>query len=138
VAAVFTRLGQTDKAAAMLHNAAVAQTLSGDDAGASQNLKQSASLNPAGLNWTVTHSMNPGIAAFDRPIGTQGLPLLVSDRKGSWVQFQVAQPAKAQTVSVLKDNSAVQINLQANAADSIRTQLLEPRVQAPTLSSLDT
>jgi hypothetical protein len=138
VAAVFTRLGQTDKAAAMRHNAAVAQTLSGDDAGASQNLKQSASLNPAGLNWTVTHSMNPGIAAFDRPMGTQGLPLLVSDRKGSWVQFQVAQPAKAQTVSVLKDNGAIQINLQANAADSIRTQLLEPRVQATTLSALDT
>lgn len=137
-AAQFTKLGHADKAAAMLHNAAVAQTLRGDDAGAAQGLKQSASLNQADLNWTVTHSMNPGIAAIQRPAGTQGLPFLVSDRKGSWAQFPVAQPPQSQTISVLKDNGAVQIDLLVNPANTVRTQLLEPRIQADTLSALET
>jgi hypothetical protein len=134
-----TQAGNGDKAAAMLHNAGVAQTLSGDIAGASERFVKSSTLNPSGLNWTVTHSANPGISAFQRPLGAQGLPLLAFDGKGKWVEIPPSHSVTAKTsVAVLKDGHSIQIDLTANPESAIRTQLFEPRVHAVTLSALET
>jgi hypothetical protein len=131
--------GLVDHSAAMLHNSGVAQTLNGDAAGAAQAFAKSTSANPGALNWSTTHSVNPGIAAFDRPTGIQGMQMVLGDGEGSWLTLPsktVAAPKSS--VAVLKDRAGIQLDLTANFENAIHTQLLQPRIAATTIAALDT
>ena len=70
-----------DHSAAMLHNSGVAQTLKGDAAGAAAVFVKSSLMHPGTLSWSLTHSVNPGIAAFQRPSGVQRHATLTPDRR---------------------------------------------------------
>lgn len=142
----FTALSQeaaraklADHSAAMLHNSGIAQTLKGDDAGAAAAFARSSSTNPGALKWSTTHSVNPGIAAFARPSGVQGMEMVMGDGKGSWLTLPaktVAAPRSA--VSVLKDRAGIQLDLTANPESAIQAQLLQTRIAATTIAALDT
>ena len=133
------RAGRMDHSAAMLHNSGVAQTLKGDAAGAAAVFVKSSLMHPGTLSWSLTHSVNPGIAAFQRPSGAQGMQMVLPDRQGSWLQVQVAGSILPKaSVTVLKDRAGFQLDLTANPENAIRTRLLEPRILATSISALDT
>jgi tetratricopeptide (TPR) repeat protein len=129
------RAGLIDHSAAMLHNSGVAQTLKGDAAGAAAVFAKSSSTNPGALNWSLTHSVNPGIAAFQRLAGAQGMEVVLPDRQGSWLQVKVAAPSSPKSsITLLKDHAGLTLDLTANPENAIRTQLLQPRILATSIS----
>jgi Tc toxin complex TcA C-terminal TcB-binding domain len=136
---VYSELGHPEKAAGMLYNSGAAQTLGGDAAGAAERFVQAASTNPFSLPWTVTHTTNPGIASFQRPVGVQGLPLVLQKSNGTWTSVATgkAQDDK-KIISVLKDGGALQIDLANDGLSAMREQLLESRINATTIAQLQT
>jgi hypothetical protein len=127
-----------DGTAAMQHNLAVVSMSEGDVDQAGELFKASATTVPGALNWQVTQSFNPGLQSVTRAVGKIGLPVVLKDGKGSWVELAIppiATPEKSQTVFV--GSQLVELDLSAGPS-VIEELILKPRVTATTLQSLDT
>lgn len=135
---LYTEMKKTDGMAAMQHNMGVSYTLKGDFQQAGKYFAASVSNSPGIGNWQITQTVNPGIASVTRPAGKVGLPFLVKNYEGKWVEFQGNSFIRAKNqVNVIRDNAALQIGLSGNVSAQIEAELLGPRVEATTLAALD-
>ncbi len=134
---LFDRVKQPTGAAAARHNIAVAMTRAGGADEAGKLFASVASQAPQGLGWSVTHSLNPGISAVSRSFGDAGLPLMMRDVDGTWMQVgpSVAAPLK-KWATILTAAGGVQLDLNAGPAE-IESKLLQPRVTATQLDALE-
>lgn len=125
--------------AAMQHNLGVVLNLAGDVENAREHFNRAAVNAPSGLKWQVTYKLNPGIASITLPMGQTGIPLLLKDVEGKWLEVPsgiTSQPKRF--VNVVRDKAAIKIDLEARGATTIEAQLLKPRINASTLAALET
>ncbi len=128
--------GNKTTIASMDHNIGVAHTLDGNDAEAGKYFAQSASQIDTALDWKVTHTTNPGIQSVERPVGIQGLSMVLDIGTG-WKAIPTT-PAAELTDSFVcyQGNEAVMLDLNADLASEIENKLLKPRISANTLDKL--
>ena len=132
----FKSARQLDKTAAVSHNLKIVNRLVGDGAGAVGDTPQltSFAINPS---ITLRSQISASTASFERAVGTQSL--LLQSRDGFWLDVPTVRAQAAKTsVGVLREGRSVNVDLAANPAVVIRQQLLQPRVNASSLSALDT
>lgn len=135
----YQEIKSMDGIAAMQHNLGVALTLAGDVQGATKHFTNAAVNAPASLKWQVTHTFNPGIASITRPMGQVGLPVLLKAGERKWFEMpcsRIGQPKRF--LNIVRDGAAIQIDLQTQGAAAIEARLLQPRINANTLSALET
>jgi Tc toxin complex TcA C-terminal TcB-binding domain len=130
--------GRQDGAAAAQHNLGVAFTRAGNVEEGGRFFAASASQVPFDPGWTVTHSLNPGIAAVNRPLGEGALPLMLKTQTGTWSVVDAGTSAQVKSqATVFTGSTATQLDLNAGAAE-IQNKLLQPRIAADSLAELET
>jgi tetratricopeptide (TPR) repeat protein len=135
----YQETNKTDGMAAMQYNIGVTSTFAGDIKDASEYFTKAAVNAPASLKWQVTHTFNPGIASVTRPMGKVGLPLLLKNSEGKWIETPASiVTERKRNSTIIINGTAVQIDLRNEGAVSIETQLLKTRVNAKTLVALET
>jgi hypothetical protein len=135
---LYQQIKNKRSAAAAQHNLGIALTLAGDMQTATKYLT-SASLNlPLDLDWKVTQTFNPGISSVTRPTGKQGFQLLVKDSEGKWVTMSADTEEPRTVANLIYKDTSVKIILDQQAANTVESVLLEPRINANSLLELET
>jgi hypothetical protein len=135
---LYSETKQSNGIAAMQHNSGVSLSLSGKVEEAGKLFAAAAVHAPIVSNWQATHSLNPGIGSITRPAGQAGMPFLFENYQGNWIETSSAVLEKPKgSVNLIWNGAHVQIELGAGGTSSIESQLLIPRIEATTLSELN-
>jgi tetratricopeptide (TPR) repeat protein len=134
---LYKKAKRPDAVAAMQHNLAVALTRAGKADEAGKMFASAASRAPFNPGWTVTHSVNPGIAAVGRSFGANALPLMLQTDSGQWSAVNSGAAAEAKTsATVFAGSKPIVLDLTAGPAE-IQSKLLQPRIAATSLLDLE-
>jgi tetratricopeptide (TPR) repeat protein len=129
---------QPDGVAAMEYNRGVAAVLDGDYQEAVRLLGAAASAPFLGVSWQLSRSTLPGVASYSLLIEPPGLPLVARGSEGQWLKVASSKRPTQTGLRLVRDGAQVWIDLERGREAALVAELLQPRIEATTLSALDT